>query len=175
MNTLIITYNIKNINVYDYDPVLYLTDNINSEIRSKLIGKHVGLIKDQNINIEIILQIQKYYKHFDRIILLDNMHKYDISEISISKDLPNNWIITGNLHREQWEKEKFIPSFYNINKLCFNCSEFDSSIFEHLKEVQIRNIYFPFFSRIKYTQYDKTFGKICSGITKIEKCENILL
>lgn len=176
MNTLISTYNTSEVNIIDYYPVLYLVDSINSNIKRKLSGKHVSIIKSNNIHSEIIEQIKKYYQHFDRIVLLDNSHQYEINNISFDCNMQDDWIITGNFRSERWNNGIFIPGYYDINMLAFNCACINDSILDSLKSSRVNNISFPYFSKIRYQNYNRTFEKVCKGINiKLEKCENILL
>lgn len=174
MNILIITYNIKNINIINYDPVLYLVESVSVNVKKKLMSKHVSIIKDSNINSELIKQVEKYYNHFDRIILIDNLYEYYIEEIS--ENIKNDdWIITGNICPEQWVKKQFIPSYFSLNKLMFNCNNLNETILNFMKPSQVKNISFTYFSRIIYEYYDKVYSIPCSGITKIENYENLLI
>lgn len=176
MNTLIITYNIDKINIIDYDPVLYLVDSVNTNVRNKLTGKHVSIIKKEDIHLTLISQIEKYYKNFDVIILIDNNYQYNVSDIRINSNIPENWIVIGSLNQEQWKDGVFIPSYYSVNKLMLNCKFLDNSVFDSMKRTHINNISFPYYSRIIYEHYDRAFDKMYKGvIIKLEKCENILL
>ena len=174
MNTLIITYNIKDINVLEYDTVLYLVESININIKKKLTNKHVSIIKNKDIHLELINQVQKYYNHFDKIILIDNSYEYFIEKTF--KDIKkNDWIITGNICSEKWVKEEFVPSYFNLNKLMFNCNNLNNIIFDYLKPCKIKDICFPYFSRVIYEYYNKVYSYQCDEIKKIEKYNNILI
>jgi len=175
MNTLVITYNVEDVNIIDYDPVLYLVKDITKNIRSKLMGRHVS-VANEEYPINLIQQTEKYFKHFHSILFLDNSYQYEIKNICIDDSIPSDWIIIGNSSPERWKDGKFFPSFYNTNKLMVNCESLNKSVLDSLYCQEVGDIFFPYFSRIRYTHYDRVFDKACRGITKKpEKCENILL
>jgi hypothetical protein len=166
---LIISYKKQDekLNIYDHKNTLYIINKKDIEI-NKLIGKFVEII-NENIEKEIINIITKYYKKFNYILLINNniinfSHIFDL----INK-LKEPWLICGNIIKEKYYNDKFIPEHFNINCLLINCNKINIS---EIKEQIIKDINFPIFSKIIYSNRKKCIDK---NIMKINKNNLIII
>lgn len=150
----------KKLNIYDYKNTLYLINKQDIFI-NKLIGKFVEIIK-KNIEEEIIEIISRYYKKFDHILLINNNNIVCVEKLfSFLNNINKEWIICGNIIKEKYDNNNFIPSFFDIDYLLINCLKLNIS---EINKQTIKDISFPIFSKIIYSNRKKCIDK---NITKI--------
>jgi len=167
MNALIITYNeyYDKINFYDHDQVLYLFRSFIPEAKK---CQYSDLINKKNLEEYLIDCISKYYKDFNYIILIDNKNEYKINKdelLSFKKEVSPDWKMIGSFISGQI-KETYVAAKFAPDLLFINCANITEKDIENMKPTTVRNVFFPYFSKIIFDKYEFIYETKSYGIKR---------